>query len=76
MKPPVAGQDFDVEVYGPIATVAAIFARSHWSIRGWVRAGAVRHRTDGATVLVHVLDAAREDEARPRRARNLKIDDP
>lgn len=71
MKPPLAGQDFDLDAYGPVDAVAAVLGRPGRTIRTWIRAGAVRHQILGAVLLVHVLDVARESGTRGRRARCL-----
>ncbi len=64
MRPPVAGQDFDLPEFAPAEAVATMFGRPYRTVQTWAARGIIRHQVVRGVLLVATLEFVREHHAR------------
>lgn len=67
MKPPVAGQDFDLPEWAPADAIAELFGRPYRTVQTWVSRGIVQHQVVRGVLMVATYEVVREHLDRPER---------
>lgn len=64
MKPPVAGQDFDLPEFSPAVALATLIGRPYRTIQNWATAGVVRHQIIRGVLMVATLEVVMAHQTR------------